>query len=128
MEQKERIYYNRSCLTSVQRGEVGADKHKVAKLIFSAYDRQKKEQVTRAYTMWLTQENNERNQETLQVLGVTAVPSIVNFEAFDEEIPGLGNNVVDLVAETDGEYENVKYINPPKFDLKAWDMKKKAPF
>ena len=126
MENKERKYFNRSSLTSVERGTIGADGHKVLKLRFSSYDREKKEAVSKWFTMFLTKENNDRNAETLQTLGCTAIPPAVTYDAC-AELPGLGNNVVDLVTEVnEAGYENTKYINPPKFDLKVFDMKPKG--
>ena len=129
MEQKQRKYYNRSSLTSVERGSVGAAGHKVLKMRFSSYDREKKEAVSKFFTMFLTEENNDRNRETLQILGATAPPAVCSYENLTGEIPGLGNNVIDLVAEdNEAGYENVKFINKPKFDMKVWDMKPKGDF
>ena len=130
MENKTRKYYNRSTLTGVERGTVGAAGHKVLKLRFTAWDRDTKEQVNKYHTMFLTQENNDRNQQTLMTLGVERPPEIVSFDevARDGALAGIGKNVVDLVAEeNDAGYENVKYINEPKFDLKVFDMAPKAP-
>tara|TARA_R110002020_G_scaffold207256_2_gene412650 strand:- start:5155 stop:5586 length:432 start_codon:yes stop_codon:yes gene_type:complete len=126
MEYKQRKYYNRSSLASAERGFVGEKQHKVLKLRFASYDREKKEGTSKFFTMFLTEENNERNRDTLHILGVSPVPAVVSFDNVDK-LSGLGDNVVDLVAETnDAGYENVKYINKPKFDLKVFDMKAKS--
>jgi hypothetical protein len=120
MENKQRKYFNRSSLVTAARGEVGEAKHKVLKLRFRTFDREAKEQVDKWFTMFLTQENNERNQETLRTLGVQSPPAVVSYDNV-ETLPGLGNNVVDLVAEVnEAGYENTKYINPPKFDMKVF--------
>ena len=126
METKARKYYNRSSLVGASRGTVGQGEHKVLKLRFSAYDKDTKEPTQKFFTMFLTKENNDRNRETLQVLGVESPPEVVSFDNV-KELPGLGNNVIDLVAETnEAGYENVKFINKPKFDMTVWDMKPKT--
>lgn len=117
-----RKYYNRAALTGAQRGEVGAANFKVLKLRFSTWDRDTSEQVSKFYTMFLTEENNERNKEVLKFLGVEQPPEIISFDAV-KYLPGLGLRTVDLVAETgDAGYENVKYINEPKYGQNVFDM------
>jgi hypothetical protein len=129
MENKNRKYFNRSSLTSAERATVGQAGHKVLKLAFQAFDREEKKPVRQFFTMFLTEENNERNRETLLHLGVQQPPEVCSYENLSGEIPGLGNNVVDLVAEeNDAGYMNVKYVNPPKFDMKVWDAKPKGEF
>jgi len=124
-EQKERTYYNFSSLKNAQRGRVGEAEHPVLKLAFTAFDRQAKELTTKYATLFLTEENNDRNRETLQLLGVKKPPAVCNLDNMtDDNLVGLGSRTVDLVAEVNNAgYENVKYINEPKFSVRVWDMK-----
>jgi hypothetical protein len=123
MENSTRKYYNRVALTGAQRGEVGASKHKVLKLRFSAWDPEAGEQCSKFYTMFLNEQNNERNREVLLHLGVEQPPPVVNFEAV-ADLNGLGTRTVDLVEEENEEgYANIKYINEPKFGQRVYDMK-----
>lgn len=125
MENNEKKYYNNSQLIGAERGFVGADQHKVLKLRFRAFDRTTKEQVTKFFTMFLTKENNERNRETLQSLGVTNVPGAVTFEAV-QQLQGLGTKAVDLVETTnEAGYQNIKFVNPAKFGVKVFEMRPK---
>lgn len=127
MENKQRKYYNRSSLQSRSK-EVIKGEHKVLKLKFLGVDRETKAPKFLWYTMFLTQENNERNQDTLKTLGCTAIPPMVTYDTVDE-LPGVGNNVIDLVSETnEAGYENMKYINEPKFDLKCFENDGKKSF
>ncbi len=125
MENNEKKYYNNSQLIGAERGLVGGAQHKVLKLRFTAWDRTAKEQVTRYFTMFLTKENNERNRDTLQALGVTNVPGAVTFEAV-QQLEGLGTRAVDLVETTnEAGYQNIKFVNPAKFGVKVFEMRPK---
>jgi len=126
LEKKTRKFINRVALNGVEVGEVGAGNHKVAKFRFTAWDKEKKTNELKFFTMFLTEQSNERNRETLATLGVVNVPAEVTSEAMLKPLPGLGNRVVDLVEEeNDAGYMNVKYINEVKFDMKAWPLRAK---
>jgi len=120
MEYKTRKYYNLSTLIGANRGEMKG--HKVLKLRFNVYDRDAKEQAKKYFTMFLSQENNDRNREILQHLGVEKPPAEVTLAAV-ENLNGLGARTVDLVTDTnDAGYENISFINEPRFGIKVHDL------
>lgn len=119
--ENDKKYFNRANLVNAQRGI--KDESKFLNLMFSTYDPDKKEAVTKWHRMFLTQENNERNQEKLHALGVTDVPGIVSYDTV-AKLSGLGTKTVDLVEtpSTDGKYRNIAFINEPKFGVRVFDM------
>jgi len=120
MEKPQRTYYNRCRLLLAKLGTVGIAQHKVLKLKFDAPTK-KDETTTHWATLFLNEKNNERNRETLQTLGLRAVPDVVSYDELEKaDFDGLGDNVVDLVAEQSGEYENIRFINNPKYSVKVF--------
>lgn len=124
MENK-RKYYNRATLVNAKR-EIKGD-YKLLKMVFKVRDPEANEDVTKFFSMFLTQDSNDRNRETLQRLGVEKPPEAVTYDTV-QSLEGLGTRVVDLVEEKNGEYNNIKYINRPNFGVKVYDMKPKTPF
>lgn len=123
MENNNRVYNNRAGLTGAERGLAGS--YKVLKLRFAAWNAEKKIQEALWYTMFLTEENNDRNREVLQHLGVESPPEIISYETVPE-LKGLGTRTVDLVSEiNEAGYSNVKYVNEPKFGQRVFDMTEK---
>ena len=113
----ERVYYNRAKLVKIKTPEPRGD-FKTCDFMFAANT--KDGELVRTYRLWLTEENNDRNRELLQILGAKNPPKIVNSETIAAEIPGLGDRLVDLVAETNEKgFENIKYVNEPKFAVKV---------
>ena len=122
-EQKPRTYYNRAGLTGSQAGHKG--QYPVLELRFSVWNKEEKAQQNKFHMLFLTEENNQKNRETLQLLGVDNVPEVVNVDAV-KELRGLGFRTVDLVEETnDAGYANIKYINEPKYGQKVFDLEQK---
>lgn len=118
MEKKERKYYNRAAVTGANIQEKKG--YKLLNLRFSAWDSEAKEQVNKYFTMFLSEDNNERNQEHIRLLTGQEPPKFVTAEAV-EKLSGLGLRTVDLVEETnDAGYANIKYINEPKFGVKVF--------
>lgn len=121
MENSTKKYYNRANLLFANKEVKG--EYKMLKLCFQTYDKEAKEPVQKYAALFLNSDNNERNQETLQHLGCTNVPDRVDFDSV-EKLEGLGTRVVDLVAEDNEQgYENVKFINAPKFGVRVFDTK-----
>ena len=121
MENNTKKYYNRSALTGAERAQL--KDYKVLKMRFSAYDADAKEQVSKWFTMFLTEENNDKNREILLHLGVENPPEVVSHDTIGD-LNGLGLRTVDLVAETnDAGYENIKFINEPKFGQRVFDAR-----
>lgn len=122
MQQKERKYYNNAVLIKASRARVGQNELPALKLTFNVWDRDTKEQVKKFKTLFLTQENNERNQEIFQFLGVEDVPDVCNFEAMPE-LKKLGTRTVSLVEqENNNGYTEIAFINEDKFGVRVFDL------
>lgn len=122
MQQKERKYYNNAVLIKASRARVGQNELPALKLTFNAWDRDAKEQVKKFKTLFLTEDNNERNQEIFQLLGVEDVPSVCNFDAMPD-LQKLGTRTVSLVEqENNNGYTEIAFINEDKFGVRVYDL------
>ena len=123
MENSTRKFYNRAQLVNAQRGTTKNGEHKILNLMFSVWDKDERGVVTKWAKLFLNEKANERNRETLMHLGVEKPPEVVSYETV-EKLDGLATRTVDLVCETNDQgYENVSFINQPKFGLRVFDMK-----
>lgn len=119
-ENKPRTYDNLVNLTNAEIKLAG--NFKIMNLRFVTWNKTEKKHVNKFFRMFLTEENNDRNRATLQLLGVENPPEVISAETTLKDLPGLGYRTVDLVNEVnDAGYENVKYINEPRYGIKVWD-------
>ena len=99
MDKPQRTYYNRCRLLFATLATSKNGQHKMLKLKFDPPPTRDGTSDAKWINLFLNEQNNERNRETLQRLGLRAVPETCSYHELEKaDFDGLGDNLVDLVA------------------------------